>query len=521
MVSCLAVQDSALVELEWGYKTDIPLIKYFFAVFQKMSGWGMETIFLMAGIACMFYAVREHPLRRNRWISALALFFGICMVFGRSYYDLGNWNYIFHGRLRFGLACFVVAGYYWLFKNFFLLLKTAADRWNLGRSTPEGKIGQWVFIRHPFLGPLIVTAVSGIPFMISFAPGMVQADAMEQMWAYLGKFPWTGHHPVAYTWLLGQLLHISRSLFGGDDFAIFLYTVTQSVAQWTVFAYGGNILGKLKAPIMLRWFALLYFALYPMWQDWGLTVVKDSPYYIALLLFLLVVVHILIEDRIRWYQWMLLIVCSVVISHTRNNGIYVLVLFCGTLVLAYRKYWKLCIPILLSLFLSCYLVQNIYMVQKGIASGEIGETLSIPLQQTARYAREHYEDITEEEMEILTHLFQKDMNTLAEVYDPEKSDPVKAGFLPHPTSEELASYFRVWCAQLVRHPDTYIQAFLNHIYGYFYPNREEYGNRIGYYSLFQGKQYWDDGVLNYKFMVEDRKVRDMFEQGHIGWKGCL
>ena len=73
----------------------------------------------------------------------------------------------------------------------------------------------------------------------------------------------------------------------------------------------------------------------------------------------------------------------------------------------------------------------------------------------------------------------------------------------------------------MRHPDTYIQAFLNHIYGYFYPNREEYGNRIGYYSLFQGKQYWDDGVLNYKFMVEDRKVRDMFEQGHIGWKGCL
>jgi len=72
---------------------------------------------------------------------------------------------------------------------------------------------------------------------------------------------------------------------------------------------------------------------------------------VLLLLFLLVVVHILIEDRIRWYHWMLLIVCSVVISHTRNNGIYVLVLFCGTLVLAYRKYWKLCIPILLSLFL--------------------------------------------------------------------------------------------------------------------------------------------------------------------------
>ena len=116
-------------------------------------------------------------------------------------------------------------------------------------------------------------------------------------------------------------------------------------------------------------------------------------------------------------------------------------------------------------------------------------------------------------MELLTYLCQKDLLSLAEVYNPELSDPVKANFLPHPTLEELASYFKVWSSQLTRHPDTYLQAFLNHVYGYFYPNREDFWGGTWNYRLFQGKQYWDDGVLNYKYIVKDRRVRDMLEQG--------
>ncbi len=513
MVSCLAIQENALVEVELGYKVDIPVVKWLFTIFQKTDGWGMETIFLMAGIGCMFYIVQEYPLWRNRWLSILALFFGICMVFGRSYYDLGNWNYIFHGRLQFGLACFVAAGYYWLFKNLFILMRIAINKWNLAGNMPNGKIGRWLFVRHPFLGPLLVMAVCDIPFLISFAPGLLHADAQYEMWMYLGAATWTGHYPVAYTWLMGQLLHISRTLCGMDGLAVFIYTSTQCVVQWSVFAYANYIFGKLKVPVILRWFSLIYFAIYPFWQYWGFLVVKDSAYYIAFLLLVLLLVHILIEGRIQWFQWLLLAGSSVALAHTRTNGTYVLVVFCGLLVVIYRKYWKVCVPILLSLVVSCYMVENIYMVQKGIASGGVGEALSIPLQQTARYARDHYDDITEEEMEILTHICQMDMQTFGEVYNPEISDPVKAGFIAHPTMEELTSYFKVWFAQLMRHPDTYIQAFLNHVYGYFYPNREDFWEGIGHYGLFQGKQYWDDGVLNYKFMVKDRKARDLFEQG--------
>ena len=133
MVSTLAVQGGVLTLLEWGYPVDLPVVKWFFTIFQKMDGWGMGALFFLTGIVCIFYIVRNHPLQKNRALSVLCAFFAVCTLFGKSYYDLGQWSYIFHGRLQFGLACFVGAGYYWLYKNAVILCKFACDKWNLGR----------------------------------------------------------------------------------------------------------------------------------------------------------------------------------------------------------------------------------------------------------------------------------------------------------------------------------------------------------------------------------------------------
>lgn len=512
MVASLAVGETALTELEWGYYVDIPIIKYIFAIFQKINGWGMEAVFFMAGTGILFYLLREHPLQKNRWLQGLSWFFAICMVFGKSYYDLGNWNYVFHGRLQFGLACFVALGYYWLFKHTVILLKVAADKWILYQKEHPKCIERWLFEKHPFAGPLLCIAVCSIPVMIIFFPGTLQWDAHEQIWTYMGLFqPWTAKHPVAVTWLLGQCLKVSRSLFGSDNMALFFYAGPQFVMQWLVFAYGMYVLDKLKTPTAIRWAALLYFSLFPAWQIWGFTVVKDSYYYIFLLLLILLIVHILAEKRIHWWQWVLLALSSIMIANTRNNGIYVLVLFSAAFLLMYWKYWKVCFVLLLCSFLSLSLVKNLYTIPKGIAEGPKREMLSVPLQQTARYVKEHYDDITDDEMAVLSQVFQVDVAQLAELYNPELSDPVKAQFIDFPTGEELKQYFQVWFAQLTRHPDTYIQAFLNHVYGYFYPDREDFWEGIGNYYI-GNAQHWQDGYLDIRFGMEYRELRDLYEQ---------
>ena len=128
----------------------------------------------------------------------------------------------------------------------------------------------------------------------------------------------------------------------------------------------------------------------------------------------------------------------------------------------------------MAVLISFYGVNTVYAEKKGITEGEIGEALSIPIQQTARYLREHMAEVTPEERSILEEVFLVSPEELVELYNPEVSDPVKAEFVGQPTEEQLKNYFRVWLQQLKKHPDTYIQAFLNHTYGYCYPEKEEF-----------------------------------------------
>ena len=102
----------------------------------------------------------------------------------------------------------------------------------------------------------------------------------------------------------------------------------------------------------------------------------------------------------------------------------------------------------------------------GIVPGGKREMLSIPFQMTARYVKEHPDDITEEESEVIDKMLY--METLAERYDPVSADPVKgfAFYEIHNTSDYL-DYIRVWFTQGCRHPGSYVNAFFAMESGWF------------------------------------------------------
>ena len=104
--------------------------------------------------------------------------------------------------------------------------------------------------------------------------------------------------------------------------------------------------------------------------------------------------------------------------------------------------------------------------------------LSVPFQQTARYVKEYDNEVTDEEREIIDKVLKYD--TLANRYVPERSDAVKNKYNKDATSEDLKNYFKVWFRQFFKHPNVYVEAFLNNYYGYFYleGNIEEYTTRF-------------------------------------------
>ncbi len=508
-----SLSEDALTEVIWGYPAQIPLIKYIFPIFRNMQGWGIEQLFVFAGVCAVLYLVRDSALRKNRWLSGFSVFFGICMVFGQSYSEAGDWSYIFHGKLQFGLAFIVGAGYFVLMKNVVILLTLLLNKWNWRRNTARGRIEKLFFEKHPFLAPFLLFIVCTIPFWIGFFPGTIQFDGIEQLWCFFGGFPWTKKHPVAASWFMGKCIEMGKRFFHSDNMGYFFYTGSQALTQWLVFAYGLYVLCRLKAPIVIRAGALLYFAFFPQWQVWSATFVKDSYFYIFTFLLTVTALDIVRSGKPGLMQYLLLTAGAVGSVHFRHNGKYIVLLMAVYVLLFARKYWKPCVVSLIAVVLSVLVVDYVYIPHKGIGEGYIRETLSIPVQQTARYIKEHGEELTEEEREILNTFFGGRLDRLTEVYRPELSDPVKMLVVDYPTDEELRAYFGVWLQQFLKYPDTYIQAFLNQTYGYFYPDRKSLRDGLGHYNLTMYER-WEDDYMTVYFAsgVWGRGIRNFYEQ---------
>lgn len=61
-------------------------------------------------------------------------------------------------------------------------------------------------------------------------------------------------------------------------------------------------------------------------------------------------------------------------------------------------------------------------------------------------------------------------SVLADSYNPSLSDPVKNQFITGSSNQDLIKYFKAWFMMLLKHPSTYIDAYLANYYQYFYPS---------------------------------------------------
>ena len=104
----------------------------------------------------------------------------------------------------------------------------------------------------------------------------------------------------------------------------------------------------------------------------------------------------------------------------------------------------------------------------GGGGGEPNETLSIPLQQTARYVRDFGGEVTDTEREAIDRVVQ--YSALADTYDLNLADPVKSYInREEATGADRQAYLKVWAAQTLRRPVSALEAFVNLNYGWLYP----------------------------------------------------
>lgn len=485
------------------------------------DGWGMNSFFIFLGVGTVYYLMRDR--QKSPWLSGLSAFFAISTVIGISYSETQTWDCVFGDALRFVVALLVMSGYYFAYKNGILFIAWLfGKKPNLLRKEPVKKIEIFLFQKHPFAGQFLFLFIAALPWLVFFCPGTLFWDAGVQLWIFLGipgAVEYAGQHPVILTQIMGGCVWLGQQLFHSDTIGFFFYTVSQFTAQILTFAYAGFVLRKLRVPVLFSWAALLYWGVYPFFPIWGYTMVKDTLFYVFLLLHMVSLLDVMASSQkaqAKWWQAGLFLLSIIGVCLVRNDGQYVILaaLFCE--VFLYRKCWKMYAAGAVVCLLLLFAVNGIYKPLHHIAAGaHRGDMLSIPLQQTGRYLIRHSDDITEEEAEILQGMFMVPLEEMSQWYIPRYADTMEMVLKPNLASDDLKSYFKVWFQQFLKHPDTYVQAFLNHNYVYFYPDEYEYVKKYqenaATFTLIDEEQRYYDGYYDIRFAVWDGSGREILK----------
>ncbi len=510
----LALSENALTVLEYEFIADVPLLRYFVMMFQSINGWGMEMILMAIGMGAVLYHVYNHPGQKSVSISVLSAFFAISTVFGKSYEETASWDYIFHGRIQFTLAVLVMCGYYFAYKNGIIFVRSLLEKTPaVFRAETKNRIEMQMFEKRSFLLPFLTIMILGLPILILFYPGTLHADAFAHLWQFFGVIPVNDMSPIAVTKLMGKVVSIGKVYFGSDNIGLFFYNAGQFIAQALIFSYSFCVLKRLKAPVSLRWATLFWYTVLPIFPMWGYTLNKDTGYYLCTYLFVLAMIDGICDSErgMNWWRNGLLFVGAIGAALFRNNGKYIVLATLVVAVLAYRKYWKQYVAVFASCLAIIFVFEGIYIPAKGYEDGPAKEAMSLPIQMTARYVKEHGDELTQEERDALQGMFGVPLEEVAGIYSPEISDPVKTVFESYPSDEAMDAYMSVFWKQFTKHPDTYIQAFLNHTYGYFYPNRESFHGQIGIFYLL-GRIHLKMDMVDVSFVEEFEEARGFYEE---------
>lgn len=311
--------------------------------------------------------------------------------------------------------------------------------------------------------------VAWIPYFLNYYPGVITADSMGQICQSLGIYNITNHHPVFHTFFIGIAMNIGKAL---EDYnlGVAIYSIVQMIVASGIFSFAIYYMAKRNVDARFRVLTLLFYAFYPVNALYSITMWKDIPFAVAMLIFTIMMTEIAInQDHFMKSKRknVLLVISMLLVILFRNNGFYVVLLMIPCLFIFARQHYKKLIVI------SCIVLAT-YMIWKGpifsilnIKEGSSREALSIPLQQFARITKYHSDTLTEEERWRIYKYLPTD--TLAEDYTPKISDPVKNNFSNEAFAEDKAGFIKLWIKLCLKYPRAAIESFLCNSYGYWYP----------------------------------------------------
>lgn len=506
VIIALSVQPERLQISQSGHGINALFnILYSELVFNSLT----NSLFVIFAICFLFREIFRKNEPFEPLICLLAFFFSLFLLIGDSFSLYHDFTFIFFSRVQTVIAAIILIGKWILLYYGIRYLLHKIDASHITEPIQPDSFVYKHFFSICFFTLLIIWTILSLPYF----PGSVPHDGRSQLNQYFRIDPLTMDHPVFATWFLGSIYNIGN-IFGTSG-GIILIVMVQSFCGAFTFA---KICDYIKEQLNLKFasFFLFFYAFAPMWWTYISAAVKDTMFFILIALYSFLICKISDGNNGKKIYFLTTFV-SIMLCGFRNNGILIIIVSLFSVFLSLEKkeqrkniLYVLCAVI--AVFFSYYFIQvNIL----GLKTKNKNELIPVPLQQIARYVSQYKDDITEEEAAIIDRIVVYD--GIEDRYNPELADPVKNLWRANISHEDFLNFFNLYFQLFKKHPLPFVEAALNHSFGYFDP---EY--------IFEGMRTWqlynkdsvsanDKGIIYSQYLFS-QEIRDISENMADLWK---
>ncbi len=321
-----------------------------------------------------------------------------------------------------------------------------------------------------------------LPVFLAYYPSVFAYDAEGQLYQVLAH-DYSTHHPLLHTIFLGAFFRLGDVLPGSYPAGMAVHSIVQMLLMATVFGYTLARLAARNVPAVLRIMLLLFYALFPTNSVLALSTTKDVLFSALVLLCTLLVYEMADSsgNGLTRKGWSLYTFWTILLLLFRNNALYALLLTIPAACFLLRRNqlqkgasWRR--------YLACTVLALILSAAGSMAlktalhaqNGSPREMLSIPLQQMARTRVKAEETLSEDMRRELDQYLPAEWVFAA--YNPYLADPVKSRAVIH---NDPAGFIRTWIRLGLKHPQIYIDAFLDTSVGYWFPEDRTHAQIYG------------------------------------------
>jgi hypothetical protein len=318
---------------------------------------------------------------------------------------------------------------------------------------------------------LIIFGCHSMVFL-AFWPSNFNFDAKYQMVEVLNN-SYKVHHPLIHTWLMGYFYKLGVNI-GNVSLGFSGYTILQMLILTASFAYVINYLRKRMIPTWIRVLTLLFFALFPLNPAFSISATKDVLFAAFFLFFTVYSFRYLDQEKFGLKEWIPFFIFGILTLHFRKNAVYA-VIFMMVIYAFRRQAWRkkgVLLVFLLTVVIASRMTDNLLIkTLNAHDDGSRREMLSVPLQQMARVASYHRDDLADDLYDEITLYMSPDA---IKGYNPYLSDAVKNSANESLLRSNMLNFFKLWAKVGLQFPGEYIESFCTNTMGYWYPGEPSY-----------------------------------------------